>query len=576
MHYNINNFYLSGNYIILNGWAVTEKHQNFTSSDTHEYSLKLTSRKTGKELIYYGTIKYADKTQLIKQWNNKVECTGTFNTGNCYYSYTHAGFEFNIPISDLEADSEYDIKLRIYEKIVNLKLQQSIFALGVDSSYERNGVRYQLYSDINKTNVTITSNQLYMRSGPGQNYALKQANFSCSQNGTELFWYPQGYYNNIKGVAHSNQGAIDSELWVNLRYDLGYCVNGKARAINGTTYDGWGPWIYMIGGGTPAIIKTTSLDTFTIDELKTYTAKKNTNTKALITLTSSTSQNLNIKAYHNDSLVYNQDKNISGTKTFEINYKIPNTGTLKFVVSNQYRSKDISSKIYIASEETYNLSKSSNDIITVNTPIMVLTDKNGNVTQYKEKINLSAIPYEMNISQGRGLSGITSAITYYYPLSEFTLNSDYNVYALYPSSEDTLNYEIVNGKVKVNLKKDGVTRKSNYDISYFHHPNILLSVIDGKLYNSNVGGLSYYNGGGIWYPSWDDELGTYNYEYIGTNLGVNKITIKKDLSYTITSKMFDTDSSKYIIKRVKSNNIGNMIYKKTFTIDELKEKLGIN
>ena len=82
---------------------------------------------------------------------------------------------------------------------------------------------------------------------------------------------------------------------------------------------------------------------------------------------------------------------------------------------------------------------------------MVLTNKNGKVTEYKEKIQLSAVPYEIDISQGRGLSGITSAISYWYPLEEFTLNSDYNVYALYPSSEKTQNYELVDGKVKVNL-----------------------------------------------------------------------------------------------------------------------------
>ena len=40
--YNISNFYLEGNNIIINGWAVTNGHQHLTGSDTHEYSIELT------------------------------------------------------------------------------------------------------------------------------------------------------------------------------------------------------------------------------------------------------------------------------------------------------------------------------------------------------------------------------------------------------------------------------------------------------------------------------------------------------------------------------------------------------
>ena len=106
--------------------------------------------------------------------------------------------------------------------------------------------------------------------------------------------------------------------------------------------------------------------------------------------------------------------------------------------------------------------------------------------------------------------------------------------------------------------------------------NILLSVIQGNLYNEALEGNIYYNGGGIWYPAWDDDLGTYTYQYVGTNLGINKITIKRDLSYTIVSKMFDKESSKFVIRRVKTPDNLNLVYKKTFTYEELKEYMGDN
>ena len=156
-------------------------------------------------------------------------------------------------------------------------------------------------------------------------------------------------------------------------------------------------------------------------------------------------------------------------------------------------------------------------------------------------------------------------------MEEFALNNDYSVYALYPSQEETLTYEILNGKVKVNLVNKSVERKGNYDISYFYHPDILLSLINGDLYNKKSDGFDYYKGGGIWYPSWNDDLGTYDYEYVGTNLGINKITIKRNLTYSITSTMFGKDTGIFYIKRVENPINLNVIYKKKFSYDELLE-----
>ena len=573
--YNINNFKLEGDYIIINGWGTTDRHQDLTGDDTHEFSLVLTDKSNNESKTYIATLKYADKTRLMRASEAVNHCSGYFNYGVCHYTYTYAGFEFKIPLSDLNSDTEYDIKLRIYEKKVNRGYQESIYVLGIDDSYEKNGLRYQLYSDISKTNVTLTDSSLFVRSGPGQNYSIKSSNKSCSGNGKTLFWYPQGYFSHIIGASQTKPGSVDSELWVNMQYDLGGCVYGKARAVNGTSNNGWAPWVYMLGGGDPAVIKVTSLRTISIDELRAYTAEANTKTKALLTLTSTKNQNITIKAYHNNNLVYNKVHNISGTKTFKIDYTIPNKGTLKIEVIDEHFTQNISSNIYVSSKKEYKLDLSNKSgVILVENPILVVTDKNKNVTEYKEKIQLSAIPYEIDLSQGRGISGVTSAISYWYPLEEFSLNSDYSVYALYPSQENTMNYEIVDGKVKVNLLKDDVVRSTDHDVSYFYHPNILLSLIQGHLYTDADNEYTYYNGGGIWYPAWNDELGTYDYEYVGTNLGINKITIKRDLVYSITTTMFGVETGKFTIKRVKNPDNPNIIYKRTFTYDELKEYAG--
>ena len=569
--YNINNFKLDGNYIIINGWAVTNRHQHLTGNDTHEYSMVLTNIKTNQSKVYVGELRSVDKTRLLRATEQVNPCTETFSEKSCHYKYTNVGFEFKIPISDLSVDSEYSIKLRIYEKTVNRGYQISIYALGIDNTYEKNGVRYQLYSDINKTTVTNMAEALFVRSGPGQNYSIKTSIVSCAY-GRTLYWYPFGYFANILEARQNNGNSIDSELWLRLGYNFGTCVNGKARAVNGTSNSGWAPWIYMKGSGEPATIKTTSLETVFIDELKAYTVKKNTKTKLLLTLTSAKNQQITIKAYHNGNLVYNKNHNISGTKTFDIDYVIPDSGEVRIEIIDQYRTNNISSKIYVASEETYIIDENDDSgIIIVDNPILVVTDKNKNATEYKEKIQLSAIPYEIELSQGRGINGVTSAIFYWYPLEEFSLNNDYLVYALYPSQEETLNFEVVDGKVKVNLYNGIVKREDNHDISYFYHPDILLSLISGNLYTSEDSEYKYYNGGGIWYPSWDDELGTYNYEYVGTNLGINKITIKRNLCYSITSTMFGNENSKFYIKRVENPPMFNVIYKRKFSYDELLE-----
>ena len=85
MHYNINNFYLDGNYIVINGWSTTNKHQHLTGNDTHEYSLVLTNKKNNLTKTYVATLMYADKTNLLKRTEERTPCTTTYSSAVCYY-----------------------------------------------------------------------------------------------------------------------------------------------------------------------------------------------------------------------------------------------------------------------------------------------------------------------------------------------------------------------------------------------------------------------------------------------------------------------------------------------------------
>lgn len=260
--YNINNFYLDGNHIIINGWAVTSQHQHLTGNDTHEYSLTLTDKDTNVTKTYIANLKDVDKTALMKIHDQTNMC-GRYNFYQpgtvCYYPLTKVGFEFKIPLSDLAGNKEYTLKLRIWEKLINRGFQLSFYDLGIDDVYKKDGIQYQLYSDINKTYVKIDSSMLFVRSGPSTSYPVRTSSISCNGN-NKLYWLTGGTYTNIIQVHHSNEGAIDSETWVNIKYNLGGCSGGRSRAVNGTTYDGWGPWVYMEASGEPAIIKTSTIN----------------------------------------------------------------------------------------------------------------------------------------------------------------------------------------------------------------------------------------------------------------------------------------------------------------------------
>lgn len=75
MQYNINNFYLSGDNIIINGWSTTERHQHLTGNDTHEYSLVLTNKNTNESMVYIAELKKADKTRLMRATEWKTAYT---------------------------------------------------------------------------------------------------------------------------------------------------------------------------------------------------------------------------------------------------------------------------------------------------------------------------------------------------------------------------------------------------------------------------------------------------------------------------------------------------------------------
>lgn len=569
--YDFNTFSIDGDSVVISGWGLAGPTQEYTGPESHEYYLVVINRKTGESITYNGAIKPVNKTELMRYKTTYRVC-GKFEFDaalqSCYYNLPNVGFEFRIPLSHFNADNEYDLKFRVYEKYTNRGYQTSVYAFGVDDVADYNGVRYQLNSNLETTHLIALSETLMIRSGPSTESSQMRGYYDCWYSGTRLYWKLEEPYTNILEVVKTNGNNIDSETWIKMGFNEGLCYDGRSRALNGTNNAGWGAFAFFDTVGTPATIKTTSLNTIKIEELKTYTAEKNKNTKAVVKINSSVDQTVKINAYHNGILIYSADHTFNGTKTFDINYVIPNSGNFKIEVIDKHKTSILESKIYISSKKEYEIIGNNTGIIEVETPVLVIKYADGNIKEYREKIQLLTNNYEQNIVQGRPLDNVVAVINYWYPTSEFSLNNDYSVYALYPSKENTLDYQIINGNVNVGMIKDNIYRANNYDYSYFYLPNTYLSIIEGNLHNQN-NNYTYINGGKYWYPAWNETLGMHNYYYIGVNLGVNKITIKRQLKYNINNTMFGNDTGIFKITRTDTITNKKLIYRNKFSYDEL-------
>lgn len=568
--YDINNYYIDNGYIVINGWGITASDQQLTGYDTHEYSMKLTNKKNGVIKTYNAELRGVNKTELMRMKTTYRMC-GYYELNaspyNCYYNYSAVGFEFRIPLSDLDADTEYEIHLRIWAKIVNKGYQLKIYAPSINKYYEVNGVRYLLNSDMSKTYATITGDPVFVRNGPSVGSSVQTGWQWCgSTYKYTLYWWLYHTYYNINQVVQTNAGSIDSETWLNIGFNQGTCVNNRSRASTGNSYNGWIAAIYADYSGIPATIKTYKVVNTSVDKIKAYTAESNSNAKVVVNLYNNYNQTNNIKAYHNGILVYNQNANYNGNKELTINYNIPSSGNVRIVVTEPNGlSTELTSQIYVSSKNSYTIKNQSSAIVDT-TPVIVVTSKNGSVNKYYEHISLTVPSIYNNVTAGKGFDNWVN-LSYYTDSSEIALNNDVSAYSYFDSQDENLNYEIKDNQVKVPLEK----LIANGNTNYFNVNEFIFDKHTGKIYvSSNVpNNIITTNGGRKWYTSASKEKGIYNYNYQIKNIGVNKINIIIPAKYEINKSLFGNIDSEYFIKRVYIPSNLNLIFSKKFTSLEL-------
>jgi len=566
--YEINGFYIEGDYLKINGWAISDGNmQNYFDDSTHSYSIFLQNVNNNNDKLYYdSTLLPADKTILFKYESTTKSCSSTAINRpptECYMIIRNVGFQFNIPLSDLKKDTSYNVILRMYNKQANIAYQTYIFAPNISEFHEKDGIRYELDSDYSTTNIVVLSNVLFVKEGPSTSSRRLHSYKSCS-TGTTLYWKQYETFTNLQETSKTTND-YSSETWFRVLFDQGVCIGGRSRAFMGYSYTGWLPSVYTDFEGTPATIKITTQNHSSIDEIRTYTSPINNQTKAIVKLYNKVNQNVNVKLYQNNILMYDNNITFNGIKELTIPFKHNGGEDIKVIIKEPSGYETIlKSKIYKSNYNQY-----TSDLLEINitpsTPIIVIANKTETKNIY-ERIKVS-IPYNhINIISGKPIQ-TWSYIEYFTDNNEVILNSNISGNVLFPTQESTLNYQIKNNKVLVNTIKTD----SNSNQAIMNLPEYVLDKNKGSVYEKGKqpNNIATIYGDRKWYTPISDPLGTYNYQINLGNLGVNRVSVSFNCSYTTTKSLFGADNSYYVLKRTYIPD--NPIYRfsKKYTYDEL-------
>ncbi len=577
INYEINNFYIENDNIIINGWAILDKDvQHFLSSDTHEYSLYIENKfNSSDNHIYYGTLLPADKTSMYKYitTNNMCPLNSTFNNAyNCYTKYENVGFSFSIPLSELSSNAEYQIYLRIKGKTANVNYKILIYAPNLQSSYIKNGVQYDLKSDLSTINLTVITEHLFVRSGPDISLNSVYGSYNACSYGKRLYWGEYLTFSTIQEVYQKSKN-YDSDTWFRLLYNEGLCQDNRSRAIMGYSHSGWIAGVHTDFSGTPAIIKTTLLESINMGDIITYT--NNSGDKGLVSmnLNSKIEQNINVKIYYLDNLVSNEIYEVSGDKEIKSYIDLINQGNVKIIVTEENGVEHLyETEIFISNAQTYVVNEKEK-IISPSTPIMVI--KNGDNKKYiYEKIE-AKIPYNYIKTNAGSPIYAWALINYITDDNRVKINDDITSYEIYTESEKTLGLSALeNGKYKIKLDKV----ESNNNQVLFNLPVMYLSNPDGLVFLDKSKLNNYIVGNRKWYIPLDSEYKVHDYNIFLSNVGVNGINIIFNCSYEVDKKLYGDNFSKYILKRVKTPDDVEYFLNKSYSKIDLtyyKERFSI-
>lgn len=260
-HYEIQNQYISGNYLYIEGFYFALYLQNYTDSTkdigTHYYSMQLSNGI--RSFTYYDTGNYYVDLTLIEMksgapWASVGESDIVMPMqSNLNYRYKDVGFQFKIPISDLSnftgAETKWNISvsliaLNTYKgRYVNYEFRQSkLYASKSFGEVTSGDSKISAATSLETYSSVISADVAYVRTSPGKDAANSNR---AVYNGSFLFWGTgQRFYDLSVNTTIST--GYDKLTWYRLSYGNIY-YDGRYRAAYqaGSTSYGWIPSVFL-------------------------------------------------------------------------------------------------------------------------------------------------------------------------------------------------------------------------------------------------------------------------------------------------------------------------------------------
>lgn len=179
--YEITSIVMNEKEIIIKGWGMGVEKHHYDSKQSHYYTLEIKSENHMK--IYHSKPIYNNQTDIMKVLNTrKCNKSEYYKSGSiCYYNYDYVGFEFKIPLNDLNIDETYETRLKVHSNILNFSLSADLFyPIELPIIVKKDTIEYKIQSNLYDTELIIADVAVFDRITPSKNSKIRLSKTYCS------------------------------------------------------------------------------------------------------------------------------------------------------------------------------------------------------------------------------------------------------------------------------------------------------------------------------------------------------------------------------------------------------------
>ena len=227
LNYEIRSITMNNQEIIITGWALMPKMQHFKNNNTHAYEIEL--KTDDKTINIPGSLSNIDMTKQM-EYRGYPNCSqNTYEQTNCNYTFENVGFTFKVPLSELEADKDYELYLKMHAKQAKKIFRIPIFYVQDDDTiFTKDDLEYTLLSDFKYMRFSVFARTLIGRKGPSPLSDAIQLGPSCSlAYGNDGFLRYNAVFNNIFDVNIYN----NLITYFKVQVTHSGCVDSRQRLI---------------------------------------------------------------------------------------------------------------------------------------------------------------------------------------------------------------------------------------------------------------------------------------------------------------------------------------------------------